>query len=139
MARKKIYRAGVIPYLLEDGTVKMLFMKPSKPNRGGDSYQIAKGKQEEGEDIQDTALREAKEELGLFMGNVKDITSIGEWLGRTTVFLAHIDKKDLFGDPHFETGSTKWLSLDEFLDIGRDLHKPIVKAANRKIIKLLKL
>jgi len=138
MARKKIYRAGVIPYLLEDGEVKMLFMKPAKPKFGGDTYQIAKGKQEEGEDIKKTALREAKEELGLFSGNVKELTSIGEWLGRTTVFLAHIDKKDMFGDPHFETGSTKWLSLEEFLKIGRDLHKPIVKAASRKINKVLK-
>lgn len=137
MGKKKIYRAGVIPYILENNEIKMLFMKPSKKKYGGDSYQIAKGKQEEGEEIKDTALREAKEELGLFIGNVIHLETIGEWLGRTTVFVAKIKNKDLFGDPQFETSETKWLNLDEFLDVGRDLHKPIVKAAVRKISKIL--
>lgn len=137
MGKKKIYRAGVIPYILEDNEIKMLFMKPSKKKYGGDSYQIAKGKQENGEDIQDTALREAREELGLFTGNVTHLDTIGEWLGRTTVFIAEIENKDLFGDPHFETSETKWLTLQEFIEEGRDLHKPIVKAAVRKISKRL--
>ena len=138
MARKKIYRAGVIPYLQDGDDILMMFMKPAKKEYGGDSYQIAKGKQEDGEDIKDTALCEAKEELGLFTGNVVKLDNIGEWLGRTTVFIAQIKDKEMFGDPHFETGSVKWLTLEQFMDEGRDLHKPIVKAAYRKIVKILK-
>ena len=136
MARKKIYRAGVIPYIQNGDDIEMMFMKPANKEFGGDSYQIAKGKQEKGEDIKQTALREAKEELGLFIGNVEDLHSIGEWLGRTTVFIARIKDKEMFGDPHHETGSVAWLKLDEFMDQGRDLHKPIVKAAHRKILKV---
>jgi len=135
--KKKINRAGLIPYIKEGDEIKMLFMKPSKAKYGGDVFQIAKGKQEKDEKIQDTALREAKEELGLFAGNVVDVTKLGEFLGRTTVFVAEIKDKDMFGDPHFETSDTKWMTLDEFLAEGRDLHKPVVKAAYRKIEKLL--
>lgn len=137
MSRKKIYRAGVIPFVKEGDEVRMMFMKPSKPKYGGDTFQIAKGKQEEGEDIKDTALREAKEELGLFEGNIKQLDKVGEFLGRTSVYIAHIKDKTMFGDPHFETGEIAWLTEDEFMDVGRDLHKPVVKAAYRKITKAL--
>jgi 8-oxo-dGTP pyrophosphatase MutT (NUDIX family) len=135
--KKKVNRAGLIPFIEEDGKIFMLFMKPSNSKYGGDSWQMAKGKQEENETIQETAYREAGEELGLFKGNVEEMVNIGEWLGRTTVFVARIKDKDMFGDPHFETGGVRWMTLDEFLADGRDLHKPIVKAANRKILKLI--
>jgi len=137
MARKKIYRAGVIPYIEVDGEIQMMFMKPANSKYGGKSYQISKGKVEEGEKIEEAAKREAKEELGLFSGNVLDFTSLGEWLGRTTFYIAHIKDKTMFGDPHFETGSTTWLTLEAFLKDGRDLHKPVVKAAHRKMKKKL--
>lgn len=136
MARKKIYRAGVIPYHVVDGKIEMLFMKPSDKKFGGDMWQVAKGKQEENETIEETALREAREELGLFKGNIKRLDSIGEWLGRTTFFIAHIDDKDMFGEPHFETKETKWLTLEQFIEHGRDIHKPVVRAAVRKIDKI---
>jgi len=137
MTRKKIYRAGVIPYIQNGNDIEMMFMKPANKEHGGDSYQVAKGKQETGEDIKETALREAKEELGLFIGNVDELHSIGEWLGRTTVFVAGIKDKEMFGDPHYETGSVAWLTLEGFMEKGRDLHKPIVKAAFRKIQKVI--
>jgi 8-oxo-dGTP pyrophosphatase MutT (NUDIX family) len=138
MAKRKIYRAGVIPYLEVDGEIHMMFMKPANPKYGGKTYQISKGKVEEGEKIEDAAKREAKEELGLFVGNVLEFSSLGEWLGRTTFYVAHIKDKEMFGDPHFETGSTAWLTLEEFIKEGRDLHKPVVKAAHRKMKKILK-
>jgi len=137
MSKKKVNRGGVIPFIREGDEIRMLFMKPSKAKYGGDVFQIAKGKQEENEKIKETALREAKEELGLFKGNITVIEKVGEFLGRTTVFVAEIKDKDAFGDPHFETSETKWMTLDEFLAEGRDLHKPVVKAAYRKIKKLL--
>lgn len=137
MARKKIYRAGVIPFIQEGENILMMFMKPSKPKYGGDTYQVAKGKQEEDESRRETALREASEELGLFKGNILQLESLGEWLGRTTFYIAHIKDKELFGDPHHETGNVKWMTLNDFMKEGRDLHKPVVKAAHRKMLKVL--
>lgn len=137
MPKRKINRGGLIPFIQKDDEVYMLFMKPSKAKFGGDVFQIAKGKQEEGEDIKTTAVREATEELGLFTGNVSHLENIGVWLGRTTMFIAQIEDEHMFGDPHFETKETKWMTLDEFNRQGRGLHKPVVKAAHRKIMKLL--
>jgi len=42
----------------------------------------------------------------------------------------------MFGNFQFETAEVKWMSEKEFQQIGRPLHKPIVKAAIRKIKKL---
>lgn len=133
MAQKKIYRAGIIPFVVEEEVPKMLFMRPSNPEYGSDTFQIAKGKMEEGETTLETAIREGKEELGLFIGNIEKTYDLGNFLGRTTVYLVEIKSKDLFGDPHFETKETKWMTAEEFQAEGRDIHKPVVKAAVRKI------
>lgn len=139
MAKKKVNRGGLIPYIIKDGQIRMLFMKPSRAKYGGDQFQIAKGKQEEGEDIGQTAIREAQEELGLFMANVIQSECIGVWLGRTTVFIAEVSDENMFGDPTTpdEVKEVKWLTLKEFMSTGRGLHKPVVQAAHRKIEKLI--
>jgi 8-oxo-dGTP pyrophosphatase MutT (NUDIX family) len=134
MDKEKINRAGVIPYYLEEGEIKMLFMKPSDSKFGGKCFQIAKGKQEEGESDKETAFREAGEELGLFCGNVVDKHDLGNFLGRTRIYIAEIEDPDMFGDPDFETGEVKWMTPEEFNSTGRDLHRPIVKAAKRWIV-----
>lgn len=133
MDKQKIYRAGVIPYYVEEGEIKMLFMKPSDPKFGGKCFQIAKGKKEAGESDSEAAFREASEELGLFTGNVLDKHDLGNFLGRTRIYIAEIEDPKMFGDPDHEVSAVKWLTLDEFKDAGRDLHKPIVKAAARWI------
>lgn len=130
---KKVNRGGVIPYIIERGEIKMMFMKPSSPKFGGDGFQIAKGKQEKDEDIQETAIREASEEIGLFQGNIEHLYELGTFMGRTTVFIAKIKDKNLFGDPNFETSEVKWLTAEQFEEMGRDLHKPVIKAAERLI------
>ena len=133
---QKINRAGVIPYYIdESGTIKMLFMKPTNAKFGGDCFQIAKGKQEDGEQPEDTAFREANEELGLFKPNCDNIHDMGNFLGRTNIFIAEVQDLNMFGDPDSETGSTKWLTVDEFLEEGRMLHAPVVKAVARRIEK----
>jgi len=139
MPKKKINRGGLIPYIKKDDEIYMLFMKPSKAKFGGDVFQIAKGKQEEGEDIGQTALREASEELGLFPGNIVHLDNLGVWLGRTTIFIAEIKDPEMFGDPTTpdEVKEVKWMTLAEFNKVGRGLHKPIVKAAHRKMEKML--
>lgn len=130
---KKVYRAGTIPYIVEDGIIKMMFMRPSDPEYGGDKFQIAKGKVEDGESTMDAALREAKEELGLFIGNVIATEEVGVFMGRTTVYAAKVKDRNMFGEPSFETSDTAWLSLTEFADIGRELHYHVVQAAHRMI------
>lgn len=134
--KKLVYRAGLIPYVVEENKVHMMFMRPSDPDFGGDKYQIAKGKVEEGESHLDAALREAKEEIGLFIGNVIKTEEVGQFMGRTTVFVSKIKDTSMFGEPSFETAGTKWMTLEQFVEQGRELHKPVVKAAHRQILKM---
>lgn len=131
-----VYRAGLIPYIVEQGNVRMMFMRPSDPEFGGDTYQIAKGKVEVGETHLAAALREAKEEIGLFIGNVIKTEEVGQFMGRTTVFVSKIKDTSMFGEPSFETSDVKWMTLEEFVESGRELHKPVVKAAYRTIAKI---
>ena len=130
---EKIHRAGVIPYQVNSGKIEMMFMKPSDPKFGGDEFQIAKGRYEHGETAYDAALREASEELGLFTGNIIETHDLGTFMGRTSIFLTKVKDRDMFGDPCFETGAVAWLTPEEFDAVGRDLHKPVIKAAVRLI------
>lgn len=129
--KTKLYRAGLLPYIVEEGSIKFLFMKPADSRFGGDRFQIAKGKVEEGETREQAALREASEELGLVLDNIDPPIYLGEFLGRTSFFLAAVKDKDNFNQPHFETGDTAWMTLPEFQNIGRTLHVPIVQDAAR--------
>jgi 8-oxo-dGTP pyrophosphatase MutT (NUDIX family) len=124
---------------VENGQVLMMFMKPSNPEYGGNTYQLAKGRIEDGEDSKAAAIREAKEELGLFVGNVVLTESIGQFMGRTSVYVAKVKDRNMFGEPDFETESVTWMTAEEFDHVGRDLHRPVVKAAVRKICQLEKL
>ena len=138
MSKKKgIDRAGVVPYYIKDGKIKMLFMLPSNDKYGGSQFQIAKGKSEEGESPRETGMREAGEELGLFQANVTKEHHLGKFLGRTDIFIARIKDPDLFGDPTTpkEVKATKWMSPKEFQKEGRGIHKTVVKAAVRWIKK----
>ena len=131
--KTKIDRAGCLPYIIEDGEIQILFMLPSKEEYGGDKFQIAKGKVEDGESNKEAGIREAQEELGLFSGNVEDTHHLGKFLGRTDFYVVKIKDKDQFGDPHFETKEVKWMTPEEFQKEGRGLHKPVVSAAVRWI------
>lgn len=134
--KKVVFRAGTIPYIIENGQVLMMFMRPSNPEYGGDAFQIAKGRVEDGEDTMTAALREAKEELGLFIGNVILVEDLGLFMGRTTVYVAKVKSRDMFGEPSFETSEVTWMTPEQFNESGRDLHRPVVKAAYRKILSL---
>lgn len=133
-------RAAIIPWFVdkENGKVEMLFMRPSDPKYGGPLFQIAKGRIDPGENAKEAAVREGGEELGLFAGNIEKISYLGEFgYGRIATFLAKIKDKNLFGDPHYETGEVKWMTAEEFIATGRDFMKPMVRAASRRIIRLL--
>lgn len=131
--RQKLYRAGFLPYRIVNCCVEFLFMLPADERYGGDRYQIAKGKVEEGETAQQAALREASEELGLIESNIVGITLIGEYLGRTTVFAAQVMDDEAFNPFHFETKDIAWMSCEKFEKVGRELHIPIVQDAHRYI------
>jgi 8-oxo-dGTP pyrophosphatase MutT (NUDIX family) len=113
----------------------MLFMRPSDKKYGGGEYQIAKGKIDEGESVEDGAFREASEELGLFIPNTTNRKNLGTFLGRMTVYIAEVidPSPSKFGDPVSETGGVKWMTPEEFAKEGRSLHRPIIKAAVRAI------
>lgn len=131
----KVWRAGLIPYIIENDEIKMMFMKPTDEvaEWSGDSFQIAKGKIENGETAELAAIREAHEELGLFRGNVILTEEVGVFMGRTTVFVSKVKDKDMFGLPSDETSDTGWMTEAEFLESGRPLHQPVVQAAVRQI------
>lgn len=135
MAKRKQNRGGVIPYYIKDDEVKMMFMQPSDGKYGGSAFQIAKGKIDEGESIEEGAFREAEEELGLFLPNTKNRKNLGTFLGRMTVYIVEVidPSPGKFGDPVEETAAVKWMTPEEFQKDGRDLHKPIIKAALRTI------
>lgn len=134
--KKLVYRAGTIPYIIEEGQVWMLFMRPSDPEYGGDAFQIAKGKIEDGEETLVAGLREANEELGLVSSNIISTEEVGTFMGRTTVFVARVKMREFFGEPGFETSETKWMTVEQFNQSGRDLHRPVVKSAYKKICKI---
>ena len=133
-----VYRAGLVPYFVEkNGTIKMMFMRPSNYVYGTFTYQLAKGKvEDEDETFYDAAIREAQEELGLFKSNIIKTEEVGNFMGRTMVYVSKVKNKDMFGMYSDETESTKWMTLDEFMDEGRELHKPVVQAVHRKIIMM---
>lgn len=138
-SNNKVYRAGLIPFIVENDEIQIMLMKPSNAKYGGDKFQIAKGKVDPGETTEQAALREAKEELGLFSGNILQLKELGQFLGRMTVYVAEMKTKEMFGIPHFETGETAWMSISEFQQKGRTLHKPIILATERLIKKMLNL
>ena len=134
--KEKIFRAGLIPYIIENGEIQMLFMKPSDSKFGGNQYQVAKGKREEGETDKDAAIREGGEELGYTNLNADgQVMSLGNFLGRTFVYVVKVKSKNLFTETDFETDSTKWMTESGFLKDGRDLHNHIIKSAVRLIKK----
>src|SRR5690606_25289806 len=125
--QKKIWRAGLIPYYINDrGQIEMLFMIPADQQYGGGDPQMAKGRIEDGEDPEETAIREAKEEIGLITANiVGEVDNLGVHLGRTHVYTCRVKSKDMFGVFSFETEDVVWMTEDEFRMNGRDIHRDV--------------
>ncbi len=130
-----ISRAGVIPYYIKDGEVQMYFMQPSCEKYGGPDFQVCKGRIDPGENAKDAALREGFEELGLLEENIHELWYLGEFLKKNFFYVCKIKDPANFGEPHFETGATAWMTLDQYLETGRPLHKGVVRAAYKSIIK----
>ena len=128
--KKRIERGGIVPfYVNSNGETKMMFMKPSDKRYGGPEFQLAKGRIKPGENPLEATLREANEELGLRESNIKWIRKAGVFLNTHHVYIAEVNTRNdkEFDKPMYETGATKWMTLDEFIATGRKLHIPIVK------------
>lgn len=124
--RRKIPRAGFIPYYVDDGEIYVMLMKPSDPKFGGNEFQIAKGHIDPGEDSKTAALREANEELGLLESNLVSVEYLGQYLGYTQIYYGRVKNRNDFTEPMFETGETTWITVSEFHTIGRAIHIPIL-------------
>ena len=142
-AIKNPNKAGFIPYYISsDGKIKMLFMVPSDPFYGGPDPQIAKGGIDNNDSALSTALREAKEELGLKESNIELdtlhlISSEHPEPSRDyslITYAAKVSDPEDFLTPHYETGSTHWLTLTEFEAVGRQCHRSIA----RKLISIIR-
>lgn len=137
MPREKIYRAGMIPFYVDSNNkIKMKFMVPSDQTFGGGDPQFAKGRIEKGESPEEAAIREAGEELGLKEENVEWFLEMGVVLGRTYMYICEVKDKDDFDDPHYETESTHWMTLEEFEERGRELHRPIIREAHMSFLQI---
>jgi 8-oxo-dGTP pyrophosphatase MutT (NUDIX family) len=119
--------------VFEDGEPVFMFMIPSDPNFGGTRPAIAKGNIDPGELDIEAAIREAEEELGLVKSNIISSTLKKIWSGEKgyhmTVYMCEVRNKKNFVEPHFETGSTHWLTVDEFTENGKIWQIPIVRKA----------
>lgn len=132
----QINKHGVIPYIIENNEIQMMFTVPEESTKILTStkalmsikYQVAINTITE--DVSDNVDNIGKE-IGLFVGNVSKQNNIGTFLGDTNIHLVEVKDKDMFGDP---TRDVVWLTLQEFKDNGRDIHQPIVLAAIRSIV-----
>lgn len=140
---EKRARAGLIPFLYDNGTVLYLMMVSSDPKFGGPRPMISKGKIEDGESPFEAAVREAEEELGFIRRN-----SRGEYFliadGRVqlysgayhlTVYGVEIQDRYDFDKWCSETEYTVWMSLDDFRKSGRRDHVKFVEELEKKVAK----
>ena len=129
-----IKRSGLIPFVVEDGEIKMMFMVPSNPAFGGNQFQIAKGRLEPDLTPLANAIKEATEELGLKEPNmVGEPFHVGDFMRGIAIFAVEVKDKNDFGPFTYETGKVGWLSKDEFVKVGRELHHVAVLSTHRKI------
>jgi 8-oxo-dGTP pyrophosphatase MutT (NUDIX family) len=133
-------KAALIPYYRYGNEIKMLFMKPSDPKFGGSNFQCCKGKIEAGFTSEQTAIKEAEEELGVTQDNIKNLEFlfydvINYKDGRSSVvyvYTAEIIDPNKLIPFHYETGAIKWLNIREVSDELRLIQRNIVyKAYNR--------
>ena len=114
----------------------VLLIKSSNPMFGGTAWQLPKGQIDPGE----TGFREAKEEAGLLEADVLNKSVLGNFKlrgqgkGNFSKFLAvetHTAK--VTGTYHFETGASKWFTVEDAAKVIRHDQKPILDKLLTKI------
>lgn len=111
---------------------KILVCKSSNPMFGGPHFALCKGNIDEGETIEQAAIREAQEEVGLRMANLAGpVIHLGNFqtFGYVlSVYFAEVADPDAFNLPCWEIAETKWMTWEEFRSEGREQHRPVVDA-----------
>lgn len=128
---KKV-KAGFIPYIFNEtiGKFKYLMMVSSDADYGGALPMVSKGGQDPGETDQETALREAEEELGLIRENLINCFDVGKISTknyRLSVFAGEVKDISKFTTPCYETAYTVWMTAEEFLKFGRKDHQCFIQ------------
>lgn len=115
----KITKAGAIIYTLNPKPL-VLLIKSSNPAFGGTAWQLPKGQIDPGESPDQAGYREAKEEAGLRDSDVVKITDLGTLTlkGMMETYAIHFQavethKPKVSGTYHFETGETKWFTVED--------------------------
>lgn len=119
---------GAAVSLIEDGCGRVLLVKRCDCGKWG----IPGGLMEYGETLEQTALREAKEETGLDIEADELVGVYSGYFSRysrtqpiTAAFTAHITGGELFCD-HIETDALEWFGADELPDIYSEQHKAML-------------
>lgn len=140
--RPQVWRAGAVPYVIDPdtGEIEMLFMVPASTDYNRDipeltMPQIAKGRIERFENPLPAAIRECIEELGLVESNIETVIEGGVVLGRTHIYAFKVADKLNFVNFSSETASTLWLTHDQFMDTGRELHKSVVDSLHNQMVE----
>lgn len=110
----KPIRKAVRCYLIKDD--KVVVTKYKKGNKKEGYYDIPGGKIEEGENPEQTAIREMKEETGLKVGNLKyKGNMIIEYPNRIFDFDVFVTNKSEGETQEFEENTAEWIDIKELL------------------------
>jgi 8-oxo-dGTP pyrophosphatase MutT (NUDIX family) len=134
-------RAGLIPYINQDGKYHYLMMIASNPKYGGPRPMISKGKIEENETAFEAAVREAEEELGLIKFNMKSTpwlladerVTLRSGTYQFTLYAVEIFDRTMFDPWCSETEYTEWFTASDFAVHGRRDHIKFVELLEQKL------
>ena len=129
-------RAALIPIYFDEKENKyyVMLMKPSDPAYGGSDFQFCKGQIDPGENALQTAIREAKEELGIKIKNAEDVKLL--WDNKNynmKYYFVIVDSKKQNYTPHFETSAVVWWDLDKAEKDMRDWQRKVIPMIKRRL------
>ena len=111
---KKTIRKAVRCYLIKDNNI--IVIKYKSENKKVEYYDIPGGKIEKGENPEQTAIREMKEETGLEIRNLKyKGKMIIEYPNRIFDFDVFITNESEGEPQEFEENTSEWMEINELL------------------------
>jgi 8-oxo-dGTP pyrophosphatase MutT (NUDIX family) len=133
---KREFSCGGILYKKNDDSVQVVLVKRLRKN-GQAVWCIPKGKAEDGETVFETALREVREETGMYGAIKEDLGKIGYWfhdkengvkINKTVRFFLMEYISGNSEDHDNEVEEVRWFSLDQALSsMSYDSEKDILK------------
>ena len=120
-----IVRKAVRCYLIKDD--KVLVTKYKEGNKKSEYYDITGGKIEEGENPEQTAIREMKEETGIKVRNLKyKGNMIVEYPNRIFDFDVFITNESEGKPQEYEENTSEWIGIRELLQKEKILSNIII-------------